>query len=325
VDSVDRYEAQLPAELGSVVAARRLVDSAMASWGISGTAAEDAALVVSELVTNAVLHTGTVLSVRVRRLDRGVQLEVQDGSTQPPVMPIDQPDDQLAASSMTGRGLALLAATVDRWGTDPRPDGKVVWAEIGSGARRLEGARTTDAGGPESGTPAAPPITAPPITAAATVIPARAAGGRPVRLIGVPVGLLIESVQQFADLQRELQVVGLDHNGPRELVALAESNREISARVGSLRQAGASVAEAARARGEAVVDFDVDVADGSVEAFDRLGSLIGRMDDTFGRRHLLSLPPSEEVTAFRRWYRDEISSQLRGGQPRPCPFTPASA
>ena len=144
-------------------------------------------------------------------------------------------------------------------------------------------------------------------------------------MIGVPVRLLVESARQFADLQREIQVVGLDHNGPKELVALAQTSREISARIGSLRQAGADVAEAALARGESTIDFDVEVGDDAVDAFDRLGSLIWRVGDALVRRHLLTVPPSEEVTAYRHWYRDEIASQLGGRAPRPCPLAAARA
>jgi hypothetical protein len=108
-------------------------------------------------------------------------------------------------------------------------------------------------------------------------------------------------------------------------VALAEINREISTQIGGLRGAGAEAAEAAMARGAAVVDFDVAVSEGAVDAFDRLGSLIRRMGESLGRRHLLSMPPSEQIIAYRRWFRDEILSQLGGVAPRPCPFTPASA
>jgi hypothetical protein len=32
------------------------------------------------------------------------------------------------------------------------------------------------------------------------------------------------------------------------------------------------------------------------------------------------MPPSDDVTAYRRWYRDEIAAQLRGSPPQPCPF-----
>ena len=50
------YEASLPPALESVVAARRLVESAASEWGIEPLVTEDAALAVSELVSNAVLH-----------------------------------------------------------------------------------------------------------------------------------------------------------------------------------------------------------------------------------------------------------------------------
>ncbi len=140
----------------------------------------------------------------------------------------------------------------------------------------------------------------------------------------MPVRLLIESVRQFADLQREMQVVALDHNGPQELVALAQTNQELAAHIGGLRQAGADVAEAALAQGAAMVDFEVEVGDDAVEAFDLLGLLIRRIGESPGRRPLLSIPPSEEVVAYRHWFRDEMLSQLRGGPPQPCPLTPAS-
>jgi anti-sigma regulatory factor (Ser/Thr protein kinase) len=322
VDSSSCFEAQLPAELGSVVAARRLVESAAASWGIPQGVSEDAALAVSELVTNAVLHASTVLTVRVRRLGSGVRLEVQDGSTKLPVVGADRPEELLATRSMTGRGLALLAGTVDRWGADPLPSGKSMWAEIGTGQRRVDAEDPLEA----AARPAAPPeFPVSPTGALEGVVSATAVshGGRRVHLIGVPVRLLVESARQFADLQREIQVVGLDHNGPKELVALAQTSREISARIGSLRQAGADVAEAALARGESTIDFDVEVGDDAVDAFDRLGSLIRRVGDTLVRRHLLTMPPSEEVTAYRRWYRDEIASQLLGRAPRPCPLAAA--
>jgi anti-sigma regulatory factor (Ser/Thr protein kinase) len=284
---------------------------------MSDATADDGRLAVSELVTNAVLHARTGLAVRIRRLGRGMRLEVEDGSTRLPVVGADRPEDLLATRSMTGRGLALVAGTVDRWGADSLPAGKVIWAEIGTGRRRVD---AEDSPHHSSAAPEFAPglVSAPDGMTSATAV---AASGHKVHLIGVPVRLLVESARQFADLQREILVVGLDHNGPKELVALAQTSREISDRIGSLRQAGADQAEAALARGESLIDFDVDVAEEAVDAFDRLGSLIRRVGDALVRRHLLTMPPSEELTAYRSWYRDEIESQLHGQAPRPCPFT----
>jgi hypothetical protein len=241
-----------------------------------------------------------------------MRLEVQDRSRRMPVTDLHPADPRLSPST-TGRGLALLASTVDRWGVDPSETGKVVWAEVGTG-------RPNAVPGAEPSQPAVSP-SGPDV---AGVVPAyraaAAAERRQVRLLGVPVRMLVESARQFADLQREMQVIGLDHNGPAELIALAATSREISARIGSLPRAGSDAAEAALARGESVVDFDVLVADDAVATFDRLATLIRRVGDEVVRRHLLTMPPSVELTAYRQWYRDEIVAQLTGRAPSRCPF-----
>ncbi|MGH9115037.1 MAG: ATP-binding protein, partial [Acidimicrobiales bacterium] len=140
-------DAQLAPELESVAAARHLLEEAAATWGVSREVADDAALAMSELVTNAVLHAGTTVDLRVRRLGAGLRIEVCDGSSRIPVVGVERADELLATRSMTGRGLAIVAATADRWGAGalsppagPAPPGgpaKVVWAEIGTGRRRL--------------------------------------------------------------------------------------------------------------------------------------------------------------------------------------------
>jgi anti-sigma regulatory factor (Ser/Thr protein kinase) len=319
-DSVNSFETFVPAELGSVVASRRLVESATTSWGVDDEVAADAALAVSELVTNAVLHARTGVHVVVRRLGRGVRLEVGDGSGRLPLVGADRPEDLLATRSMTGRGLALIAATVDRWGADPVGTGKVMWAEVGTSRRRP---LAVDSPAPVKVSPEIPAVPAA-SWAGSTSVTAMAAEGRRVHLIGVPVRLLVESVRQFTDLQREMAVVELDQHGPAELVALAETSQEISAHIYSL-QADSDIAEAALARGESVIDLDVDVSEDAMAAFDRLGSLARRMGEAVVRPHVLTLPPSDEVTAYRSWYRDEIAAQLTGQPPRPCPFAAAAA
>ena len=255
-----------------MVAARRLVDSAVASWGIADHVAEDAALAVSEFVTNAVLHAGTVLSVRVRRLGDGVRLEVEDGSAEPLVLSPDPPDDFLATPAMTGRGLALVAATVDRWGTDLRPGGKEVWAEIGTGSRRSD---DRDWLAPE-----------PPSPVATTARRKGRAGcaRSPHRSAGPAARRICPPVRRppAGDAGRRTR----SQWPPRTGRPGGDQPGDLPPH-GALRQAGGDAAEAALARGETEVDFDVDVVAGAVEAFDRLGSLIRRIGDSVGRRHLL--------------------------------------
>ena len=81
-------------------------------------------VVVSELVTNSVLHAGTPSEVVVVVDDRCVRVEVRDADPTLPTMRQPSPD------TVTGRGLLLVDALTDRWGSSPAGPGKVVWFEL---------------------------------------------------------------------------------------------------------------------------------------------------------------------------------------------------
>lgn len=85
---------------------------------------DDAVLLVSELVTNSVLHGGPPLVVAVDCDGTALQVRVRDGATE---MPAPRPAQ---FSDENGRGLALVAAMSEQWGVDPAPDGKHVWFVI---------------------------------------------------------------------------------------------------------------------------------------------------------------------------------------------------
>jgi anti-sigma regulatory factor (Ser/Thr protein kinase) len=82
------------------------------------------ALVVTELVTNSVLHARTPLRVDLTALPDGVRVAVHDAS---PVRPTRRPHHRDAT---TGRGLQLVEALGGRWGVDMEPDGKTVWVDV---------------------------------------------------------------------------------------------------------------------------------------------------------------------------------------------------
>jgi hypothetical protein len=107
----------------SAARARAFVDRTLGDWGCDGFA-DASRLLVSELVTNAVLHARTDLSVVVRAVRTGVRIEVGDHSPAEPV--VRRYEDE----AMTGRGLALVDQLASRWGVDRHPDGKVVWFEL---------------------------------------------------------------------------------------------------------------------------------------------------------------------------------------------------
>lgn len=312
-----RFDAQFPAELESVVASRRLVAAALRSWNLENQVAADAQLTVSELVTNAILHAGTPVGLTICRLGRGVRIEVSDGSDYIPVVGAPNPDDLLANRSMTGRGLALVASAADRWGADPLAGGgKMVWAELGTGQRRVASARP----------PAYPPMPPAPQlapferAAGLTTASAVTGGGRKVHLIGVPVRLLIESNRQLADLHRELQVMAMDHSGPDEFEQLVARNHELAALVDRWAENDRGLGEAALARGAKRMDFDVEVPPDIESGMDRFVAWVRTVSSAMMRPHLLTMPPSPEIAAYRDWYRDEIMSQLAGQPPRPCPL-----
>jgi anti-sigma regulatory factor (Ser/Thr protein kinase) len=111
-----------PAELTTPAAARRFVVGALRAGGVE---VDDAIpLVVSELVTNAVLHAGSPAQVEVRVGNDRVRIEVHDATVELPTVREPGP------FTVTGRGLLLVDALCDRWGASPTTGGKVVWFEI---------------------------------------------------------------------------------------------------------------------------------------------------------------------------------------------------
>lgn len=119
------YTQTLPRTARSAEDARRLVRAALSSWGLNDLA-DAGALLVSELVTNAVRHTRSrLIRVTVTRTARNtVRVAVVDMSRTPPVG--QQPD----VDAMGGRGLAIVAALTARWGTEIKGWGKSVWGEL---------------------------------------------------------------------------------------------------------------------------------------------------------------------------------------------------
>lgn len=114
---------RLPPKTTSARAARRFVAAALVRSGLAG-AAELAALLVNELVTNAILHAGTDIEVRLRQAEARIRVEVADGGAGT----VEVRD--FGADASTGRGLLLIEELADEWGAEPDGAGKVVWFEL---------------------------------------------------------------------------------------------------------------------------------------------------------------------------------------------------
>jgi len=113
----------LPNALTSPREARRFVKETLAGWNCEDLA-DDAILLTSELVTNAVLHAESELELRVRRRPTSVRIEVVDQSSRGLVR-----RDQ-SADATSGRGLAMVNTLAVLWGSDPVGRGKSVWFEL---------------------------------------------------------------------------------------------------------------------------------------------------------------------------------------------------
>jgi anti-sigma regulatory factor (Ser/Thr protein kinase) len=88
---------------------------------------DPAALLVSELATNAVLHARTSFEVAVTMFAGGIRVEVRDREPRLPAPPSLARDDE-----ESGRGLFIVASLARVWGYTPNSDGKTVWFEIES-------------------------------------------------------------------------------------------------------------------------------------------------------------------------------------------------
>jgi len=115
----------LPAEPASAAVARRFVRELLDAWG-AGEFEDAAVLLTSELVTNALLHARSATELNVRLADGRLRVGVADRT---PVAPVRKRYGKEAA---TGRGLLLIEAMANSWGTEQREQGKVVWFELSS-------------------------------------------------------------------------------------------------------------------------------------------------------------------------------------------------
>ncbi|MFD4505960.1 ATP-binding protein [Streptomyces sp. NPDC058457] len=112
--------------------ARRSVGELLGSWGVCEEARDNAVLVTSELVTNAIVHSaGRRIICRVHADADRIRIEVEDqnnGSISLPAPRRARPDEQ------NGRGLFLVDALSLDWGVTAAPEGRssarVVWAEL---------------------------------------------------------------------------------------------------------------------------------------------------------------------------------------------------
>ncbi|NAZ88206.1 SpoIIE family protein phosphatase, partial [Kineococcus indalonis] len=115
----------LPGDVRAVAQARAFLRTALSAWDADALL-DEAELVLSELVTNALVHTDAPGAVLLR-YDRGARrltVNVHDRSTRHPL------ERHAGPEALGGRGLGIVQAVADSWGVSVAGDGKTVWAEL---------------------------------------------------------------------------------------------------------------------------------------------------------------------------------------------------
>jgi GAF domain-containing protein len=255
----------------------------------------DAELVVSELVTNAILHATTPIVLTVTPAAATVRVEVRDSLRERPIRTL------VSTDAMTGRGIALVEALSHRWGVEPVPGGKLVWAEL----------TATCGAAPEV------PDLAVDVDALLAAWDDRDTEAEPrytVRLGDVPTDLLIAAKSHVDNLVREFHLAAggaaSGHSGavPVHLAQLIET---VVHHFTEARQSIKRQALAAASRHERRTDLTLTLAPSSADAGEAYLDALDQVDSYARAARLLTLETPPQHRVFRRWYVEAVVTQLR--------------
>lgn len=270
----------LPADAASAGRARRLVATAIAASGHEELV-DLGTLLVSEVVTNSVLHAGTEMRLTCRPSGAGIRVEVFDRSSLVPTI------RHYDADATTGRGLGLVSALATSWGVDCEDDGKTLWFEL-------------DGGAGDEGSPGAQPVIHSPVPSAALE----------VRLCGASPPLVQATIEHGDALLRELALLAL---GGQLDDALPQGWQLPQFDVSQILAA----AEAATAAMHAKADLTVGLPAGADTAATERLRLVDHADALAREGRLLCAPALPEVAVCRHWLYSQITEQAAGVAPQP--------
>jgi serine phosphatase RsbU (regulator of sigma subunit) len=253
---------------------------------------EDAALLVTELVTNALLHGVPPVTLRVSWQDDWFRAEVEDAGRAIPIQ-VRQSDD-----AMTGRGLTLVGSLSSAWGVEPSASGKIVWAE-------LRGAAAADHPDP-------PELDFDELLAAWRDEPPLEPRYT-VRLGSVPTELLLAAKSHIDNVVRELTLAGAEAAStavglPAPMAALV---RTVTTDFADARMEIKRQALEAAARGEAMTELVLTLPLEAASAGERYLAALDEADRYARAARLLTLAPPRAHQVFRRWYVRSLVGQLR--------------
>ena len=262
-----------------------------------------AALLTSELVTNAVLHAATPLCVTLHILPDRIRVDVADGNPSFPSV------KEYGKDAATGRGLTLFNTLASNWGVQAVEEGKIVWFELpvefpvapssvsdGSFRFNLTGVTRTSLHGDPSDSP-----------------------DISVRVLGIPVELLQKSSEQYEALFRELRLMKerarTAPGSPPLPERLSVLVSQIGTRFNGLGPGMDDMWQTAVDNDVGFFDWTLDLPFSAVVAVEFYDALLDEADEFGLAQRLLTLPASPASVAVRRWFLSELTGQLHGKAP----------
>ena len=282
-------ERRLPPASSSVGAARDIVRDLLDSSGRDDLV-EPATLLVSEVVTNAILHAGTEIEVRAALDESGLRVEVGDGSEHLPTR------RRYATTAGTGRGLMLLEQLVDDWGVTRHVDGKTVWFHLATSGPADEPVRR-NADDDSSAAPARR-------TTGETVA---------VRLLNMPL-LLHAAWQEHAEaLLREYLLHTLDDDTESDAIQV---HADATDAIAILEEQVPRV-HVARDPSVSREDLVIDVPLASVRSFETMNRTVEAAIELALTGQTMTPATKPPMQAFRRWVCGQVGDQAAGRPPVP--------
>jgi hypothetical protein len=268
----------------------------MRAWAFEERTADDVLLVLSELVSNAVLHAGDAQGATLVLYDDRIRVEVADPST---VAPAPSGYD---VNAHTGRGLGLVEALALEWGVAHQDGGKVVWADLalpGVEPRSPPAVHDTDGGGHDD----------------------RPDDRRWAQFLHVPVRDYLALREQNDAVLRDVDLLligarrGLDTPVPDALLAACRRLRD-----GFGNPAGAyrDVVLAAAAAGQEHVDLRGPLPRAGAHLARAYIEMLEEVERFVADGHLFVEAPSPEVLELRRWFVQQAMDQEGGAEPTPA-------
>ncbi len=262
-----------------------------------------AALLTSELVTNAVLHAATPLCITLHILPDRIRVDVADGNPSFPSI------KDYGKDAATGRGLTLFNTLASNWGVQAVEEGKIVWFELPvdfpvAPASVSDGSFRFD------------------LTGVTRTSRHSDAGDSPdvsVRLLGIPVMLLQKSSEEYEALFRELRLMKERSDNAPGAPPLPERLGVLVSQIGTrFNGLGPGMDDMWQTAVDNTVEFfdwTLELPQSAVVAVEFYDALLDEADEFGLAQRLLTLPASATSVAVRRWFLSELIGQLHGKAP----------